>query len=128
VGTPYDDDINAREQRFLDAAGISVRRIVGLSKRYDREIGDLSLDDVRSLARAAWEEGSDALFLSCTNLPALTLIDELEAQLGCPVVTSNSATIWDLLLIGGGSPGSARSLGALAAVTTAPVDDRLRTG
>ncbi len=94
VGTPYDEDINLRERRFLEAAGISVRGIVGLGKRYDREIGDLSLDDVRSLADAAWEEGSDALFLSCTNLPALTLIDELETRLGCPVVTSNSATIW----------------------------------
>jgi maleate isomerase len=128
VGTPYDDDINEREQRFLEAAGISVRRIVGLSKRYDREIGALSLNDVRSLAGAAWEEGSDALFLSCTNLPALALIDELEAQLGWPVVTSNSATIWDLLLTGDCSPESARSLGTLATVTTSWSDHRLPTG
>ena len=113
VGTPYDDRINARERAFLESEGISVQRIVGLSKRYDREIGELTLDDIRHLAHAAWEPGSDVLFLSCTNLPALTMIGQLEADFGHPVVTSNSATIWDLLRMGGCPPARALSLGRL---------------
>jgi maleate isomerase len=122
VGTPYDDQINERERAFLESEGISVQRIVGLSKRYDREIGELTLDDIRRLAHVAWEPGSDVLFLSCTNLPALTLIGQLESDLGRPVVTSNSATIWDLLHVGGCPPARAHSLGTLTSAGNSGVE------
>ena len=99
VGTPYIEAIDEREKVFLEDAGFTVPKIVGLGKHWDREIGALSADEVRGLARAAFASGSDALFLSCTNLPALHLVAELEEELGVPVVTSNSATIWQLLRI-----------------------------
>ena len=35
-----------------------------------------------------------ALFISCTNLHAMQVVDELERELDVPVVTSNSATLW----------------------------------
>jgi maleate isomerase len=99
VGTPYPADIDEREREFLEDNGFSVPRIVGLRKRYDREIGALRNDEVLDLARDAFEPGCDALFLSCTNLPALPLVAQLEEELGVPVVTSNSATIWHLLRV-----------------------------
>ena len=52
---------------------------------------------MRDLARRVGAEDSDAIFLSCTNLPALPILTELEAELGRPVITSNAATIWKLL-------------------------------
>ena len=40
---------------------------------------------------------SDALFVSCTALPVLSLINDLENKLGKFVVSSNQALIWDSL-------------------------------
>ena len=40
---------------------------------------------------------ADAIFLSCTNLPALDIIDKLEKKLGIIVLSSNQVLIWDTL-------------------------------
>lgn len=106
VGTPYPKEIDDRERDFLADAGFVVERIVGLGKGHDREIGALTSDEVLALARDAHVPGTDALFLSCTNLPALGLVEKLEAELGVPVITSNSATIWHLLQVAGVAGGA----------------------
>ena len=40
---------------------------------------------------------SDALFISCTALPALSIIDQLEKKLNKIVLSSNQTLIWDSL-------------------------------
>ena len=40
---------------------------------------------------------ADALFISCTALPALSLIEKLEKKLNKIVLSSNQALIWDTL-------------------------------
>tara|TARA_B100001769_G_C21851897_1_gene461744 strand:- start:127 stop:687 length:561 start_codon:yes stop_codon:yes gene_type:complete len=40
---------------------------------------------------------ADALFISCTALPALSLIDKLEKKLNKIVLSSNQVLIWDTL-------------------------------
>ena len=40
---------------------------------------------------------ADALFVSCTALPALSIIDKLEKKLKKPVLSSNQVLIWDTL-------------------------------
>ena len=40
---------------------------------------------------------ADALFISCTALPALSIIDKLEKKIGKIVLSSNQALIWDTL-------------------------------
>ena len=42
-------------------------------------------------------KGAEALFISCTALPALSIIDKLEKQLDIIVLSSNQALIWDTL-------------------------------
>jgi maleate isomerase len=97
IGTPYVEELNRRERLFFEAAGLKVLAIKGLGLRFDREIGRLSAQDVKELARSANIEGTDALFLSCTNLPTLPFLAELEVSLGKPVLSSNAATIWETL-------------------------------
>ena len=41
--------------------------------------------------------GAQALFISCTALPALSILDKLEKKLGIPVLSSNQTLIWDTL-------------------------------
>ncbi len=44
---------------------------------------------------------ADALFISCTGLPAIGVIEEVEKRLGKPVVTSNQASAWAMARLGG---------------------------
>ena len=41
--------------------------------------------------------GAEVLFISCTDLPALSIIDSLEKRLNKIVLSSNQALIWDSL-------------------------------
>ncbi len=43
-------------------------------------------------------KGADALFVSCTALPVLEIIDKLEKKLNTTVLSSNQALIWDTLV------------------------------
>lgn len=95
VATPYPQDINAVERRFFDAAGFEVVCIEGLGLKTDREIGALSLERVKRLAGSVAKTPSDLIFLSCTNMPTLPLLADLEHTANRPIVSSNSATIWD---------------------------------
>ncbi len=45
--------------------------------------------------------GADALFLSCTNLRTMTVIDPLEEALGLPVLSSNQVLAWHMAQLAG---------------------------
>ena len=112
IGTPYVDELNRRESLFFEDAGIEVVSIKGLGLHLDRDIGRLTAKDVKGLALSANIDGTDALFLSCTNLPALPFLAELELTLGKPVLSSNAATIWETLRLVDALPAKA-GFGAL---------------
>ncbi|MEM4167727.1 MAG: hypothetical protein QXW98_04730, partial [Candidatus Caldarchaeum sp.] len=40
---------------------------------------------------------ADAVFISCTNLSTFKAIKRIEENTGKPVVSSNSATLWNVL-------------------------------
>ena len=41
--------------------------------------------------------GAQALFVSCTALPVLSVLEKLEKKLGIVVFSSNQTLIWDTL-------------------------------
>lgn len=102
VATPYAQALNEHEAHFLSDHGFEVARLVGLGigaggpQEYVR-IARTPLAAVAAHARAAFVPGSEALLITCTDFPALPLIEPLEAELGVPVVTSNQATLWAAL-------------------------------
>lgn len=107
VATPYDDRLNAHEAEFLTACGFTVTAIRGLGHgaggRHEYlRIAETALDAVEAHARSVFAEApADALLLSCTDFPTLPLIEPLEAALGVPVVSSNTATLWRALRLAG---------------------------
>ncbi|AKU18842.1 Asp/Glu racemase [Luteipulveratus mongoliensis] len=100
VATPYDDDITAALEHYLEEVGIEVSGSakLGLAGRIWRVPYALTLD----LAREAVAAGDcEAVFISCTNLPTYDLIAPLERELGIPVLTANQVTIWAALHMAG---------------------------
>ena len=95
VFTPYTDVVNMHERTFLEAHGYKVDIIRGLGLTDNQRIGRVSGEQLESFIVPA--PGSDAVFVSCTNLPVVHLIEKLEEKHRLPFVTSNQATMWAAL-------------------------------
>lgn len=95
VATPYLDEINAKEARYLEQAGFEVVNIEGLNLERDSDMVRVAPSYILEFARTADRPGADALFVSCGALRSLDIVDELEQRVGKPVVVSNQAMIWD---------------------------------
>lgn len=95
VVTPYIDELNKLEKKFLEVHGFHVVKIKGLGLTDNQMIGRVTLDEIRRLIDLAPE--TDCLFISCTNLSVTSVIQDLESQYNVPVVTSNQASMWSAL-------------------------------
>ena len=97
VATPYIRELDELEARFLGEQGFEVLAIRGLGLRRNTEIGGLPPWTAYRLAREAYREEADGVFISCTNFRTIEVIEPLERELGKPVVTSNQASMWAAL-------------------------------
>ena len=104
VATPYSQEINDRERVFLEGNGIKVTKIGGIEYRKPSAFYPLSKLTVShiglyepyvayKLALDVYTEEADGVFISCTNLRTIEIIEILEKAIGKPVVTSNQATM-----------------------------------
>lgn len=97
VGTPYIDEINTVEAEFLTAKGFDLLDIQGLNLETGLEFGQVTPAFWKTFAIAIDQPDADAIFLSCGGIRALEVIDEIEQQVGKPVITSNQANFWGCL-------------------------------
>jgi arylmalonate decarboxylase len=98
---PRTELVTQREVEFLTASGIEITaaRCLGLGETEEerRSIGRVPPQVVHRLALSADSAQAQAIFISCTQLPTLSMIEPLERVLGKPVITSNQATMWRCL-------------------------------
>lgn len=94
IVTPYSDALNRMEVEFLSAAGFETTAINGLGIEDVTVLPFVQPDRFYGLAMAQDITGADALFISCTGICVLDVIEPLEQQRHLPVITSNQATIW----------------------------------
>jgi maleate isomerase len=115
--TPYSAETTAEEAEFLRAAGCEVLHAVGFglagSDAYCATPPAFWRDRTTEVAR----RDADAYLVSCANIAAMGVIDELERRLDRPVITSNQAVLWDALVAIGhddvsGCPGRLFAAGA----------------
>ena len=113
VATPYIDELNELEARFLESEGFEIVALRGLAINSDAEIARVPYSEVRRLAQTV-APGTDAVFLSCANLPTLEVLEELEHELDRPVISSVAVTIWHALCLAGIEAGALGSGSLLA--------------
>lgn len=101
IATPYLDEVNVIEKKYLEDEGFEVLNIVGLGIENDEDMARVTPDYLADFAASVDLPESDALFISCGALRSVEVIDRLEAQLNKPVVTSNQAMMWDCLRTAG---------------------------
>jgi maleate isomerase len=95
--TPYIPEVNAREAAFLRGEGLEVLSDTGLGLDTNTEMARLAPEVWTDLARKHRDRRADAYLVSCTAVRSAEVIDELERELGRPVVTSNQAIAWHCL-------------------------------
>ena len=99
---PYTPEVSAGLCQALEAEGVSIVNSGSFEQADDRHVARITpqscLDAVLAVGEGAACEG---VFLSCTNLRALGIIEQAEARLGVPVITSNQALVWHLLRLAG---------------------------
>lgn len=93
--TPYIEAVAGPVRDAFGAAGFAVGETFTFGEEVEARVARIAPDSIRQAARAA-AVGADAVFLSCTNLRTLDVIDDLEAELGIPVLSSNLALAWHM--------------------------------
>ncbi len=101
IATPYLDEVNDEEARYLEKQGFEIVSMRGMNLVEDFDIARVRPSFIRDFAAEVDCPEADAVFISCGALRSAEIVDELEQRLGKPVVASNQAFIWDLLRLAG---------------------------
>jgi maleate isomerase len=100
--TPYVDRINRMMRDYMLTHGLEVPVMGSFNHENDNEVARI---DAQSLQAAIMDLGAgtavEAVFVSCTSLRVASLVENLEAQLGKPVTSSNHALAWHSLRLAG---------------------------
>ena len=97
VFTPYTDQINQSVVEYFKKENIQVISLSYFNIASDLDIGKVDQNYLFEVLSKIDLSESDALFVSCTALPVLSLIEKLEKKLGKIVLSSNQTLIWDTL-------------------------------
>jgi maleate isomerase len=96
--TPYENDINLQLKSYLEARAYQVPVIGSWNEPVDDRVGRIAPESIQEVVRQLGSSPLvDTVFISCTNLRALSIISELESTLGKPVISSNQALGWHCL-------------------------------
>jgi len=123
VGTPYSDELNESLRKFLEHHGLEVVNLKGLNIVGNLDgaaVNDVSLQAVRKLATSVNTAEAEVIYIPCTALRTLEIIEALEEDLGKPVISANQATMWHAQQLAG-VHARLEGLGALFRAEAAPV-------
>ena len=92
--TPYLDAVNAGLSHYLKASGIAIESLSTFACKTTDELGRIGEEQVMERALATVTTSSRSLFIACSQLPTLNVIEPLRKRLGIPVWSSIGATAW----------------------------------
>ncbi|MCC5991364.1 MAG: aspartate/glutamate racemase family protein [Rhodobacteraceae bacterium] len=98
---PYTPDVTAYMRAAFIAKGFEVMHTTTYGLELDSELGQVLREDIIQTALEQPLEGAQALFISCTALRVVSLIEQIETAIGLPVITSNQALAWHALRLAG---------------------------
>lgn len=94
--SPYVKATNEHEVKYLAEAGYTVVHELGLGLE-SHAYSKVTPEEWKKVVKENTRADADGYFLSCTNTRMIEAIDDLEHDLGKPVVNSNQAVIWTCL-------------------------------
>ena len=99
LGTPYSEEVTLKGKAHLEAHGFEV-----VSHRCLDNVTDIYAETAErayQLGRAVDTGNAQAVFLSGTGMPTVSILETLERDLGKPAISANSAMMWHALRLAG---------------------------
>ena len=97
IFTPYTDEINQSVINYFEKEKIELSELSYFDLASDLDIGKVDQDYLFEALTKIDLSKSDALFVSCTALPILSIIKDLEDKTNKIILSSNQTLIWDTL-------------------------------
>ena len=97
IFTPYSKKLNDEVVEYFKKEGFKITSNSYFDIKSDYDIGKVDQNYLYDVLSKIDLKDADALFVSCTALPVLPIIDKLEKKLNKIVLSSNQALIWDTL-------------------------------
>ncbi|MBL6799675.1 racemase [Candidatus Pelagibacter ubique] len=97
VFTPYTKSINDSVVNYFNKENIAVNGLTYFDIESDLDIGKVDEEYLFEVLSKINLEDSEALFVSCTALPVLSIIDKLEKKMNKVILSSNQTLIWESL-------------------------------
>ena len=95
--TPYPDAVNKTILDYFTKKNIEVLSFASLNLNLDSEFANVDPNYILEISSKLETKNADALFISCTALPVLNILDKLEQTIKKPVLSSNQTLIWDTI-------------------------------
>ncbi|MCP3690136.1 MAG: Asp/Glu racemase, partial [Gammaproteobacteria bacterium] len=87
--SPYVGEINRKATQFLKTAGFRVVNCASIKGNLNSyEQGELSPEEIFKLALRADHKDAEAIVLACTDLRAIEVVPQIEAELGKIVIST----------------------------------------
>ena len=99
IVTPYIKSVNDDVVNFFKKNNFEVTSNTYFDIQSDVDIGRVDQDQLFKILSNINHKDAEALFVSCTSLPVLNIIERLEKKLKMTVLSSNQALIWETLEI-----------------------------
>ena len=97
IFTPYTKTINDSVANYFKKENISINSLTYFDIESDLDIGKVDEDHLFDVLSEIDLADSDALCVSCTALPVLSILNKLEKKINNIVLSSNQTLIWDSL-------------------------------
>ncbi|WP_051213816.1 maleate cis-trans isomerase family protein [Maritalea myrionectae] len=95
--SPYVADVSVKLRDALQVAGVATPVFGSFEEPEESKVVRISATSIRAAAQELAAQGDiDAVFLSCTNLRTVDIIDEMEETTGLPCLSSNQVLTWHM--------------------------------
>ena len=97
VLTPYPQKVNKTIFDYITKSNIEITSYSSFNLEYDSDIASVDPKFLIETINNIDHKDADAVFISCTALRAVEVLDQIEEQISKYVISSNQAMIWDCL-------------------------------
>ena len=95
IFTPYPDSVNKTVFEYFSKEKIEVLSFSSFNLDSDSEIGKVDPNYLLEVLTKMETSSAEGLFVSCTALPVLKILDQVETKIKKTVLSSNQTLIWD---------------------------------
>lgn len=94
LAVPYTDDVARRMIDVFASTGLECVGLANLGVGGGAQMAEVTAEAVRQLIRDADDPSAHCIVFSCTGVAAAHLVEEMECELGKPIIDSIAVTLW----------------------------------